>query len=104
MGTSTGSGYAGSAGPGKTLLPSLVIDASVGAKHMFGKKRSTLENGRAQNQQATRDARRFSFFASLLGFQIDATGMCNTIERSVTGSKSVMQNKDVGAAGVVHLG
>ena len=27
------SGYAGSAGPGKTLLPSLVIDASVGAKH-----------------------------------------------------------------------
>ena len=26
-------GYAGSAGPGKTLLPSLVIDASVGAKH-----------------------------------------------------------------------
>ena len=61
-------------------------------------------NGRDQKQQATRDASRFSSFASSLGFQIDATGMCNTIERSETGSKSVRQNKDVGAAGVVHLG
>ena len=34
----TGSGYAGSAGPGKTLLPSLVIDASASTKHMFRKR------------------------------------------------------------------
>ena len=77
MGTSIGSGYAGSAGPGKTLLPSLVIDASVGAKHMFGNKRASLgDDGLAQNKQGTRDARRFSSFASLLGSQINATGMC----------------------------
>ena len=31
-------GYAGSAGPGKTLLPSLVIDASASTKHMFRKR------------------------------------------------------------------
>ena len=30
-------GYAGSAGPGKTLLPSLVIDASTIARQMHGK-------------------------------------------------------------------
>ena len=30
-------GYAGSAGPGKTLLPSLVIDASAIARQMHGK-------------------------------------------------------------------
>ena len=34
--TGRSTGYAGSAGPGKTLLPSLVIDASVGTEHMFG--------------------------------------------------------------------
>ena len=33
-----GAGYAGSAGLGKTLLPSLVIDASASTKHMFRKR------------------------------------------------------------------
>ena len=49
MGTSIGSGYAGSAGPGKTLLPSLVIDASVGAKHMLGNKLASLEDELVQD-------------------------------------------------------
>ena len=36
-------GYAGSAGPGKTLLPSLVIDASVGRAQVWKQKPESLK-------------------------------------------------------------